>query len=177
MHVILIVAVLLVAVVLVLAATKPSTFRVERSTVVDAAPDLLFPLIDDFHRWPEWSPYEKLDPTMKRTLSGAASGQGAVYEWSGNNKAGAGRMEIIESSPPAKVAIKLDFIKPFEAHNAAEFTMRPQGGATLLTWQMHGPASFKSKLMQVFVNLDKLIGKDFETGLANLKARVEGKHA
>jgi hypothetical protein len=114
---------------------------------------------------------------MKRSYSGAASGRGAVYAWDGNKNVGSGRMEIIEASTPSKIVIKLDFLKPFEAHNTAEFTMLPHGDAsnatTNITWLMHGPASFMSKVMQVFMNMDKMIGKDFETGLANLKKATE----
>ncbi len=110
---------------------------------------------------------------MKRSYSGAASGKGAVYAWEGNKNVGSGRMEILDTSAPSKIVIKLDFLKPFEGHNTAEFTMLPQGDATSVTWLMHGPAPFMSKLMQVFMNLDTMIGKDFETGLANLKNLTE----
>ena len=110
---------------------------------------------------------------MKKIYSGAANGNGAVYEWEGNGKAGKGRMEIMESSPPGKVTIKLDFIKPFEGHNIAEFTMQPNGDSTEITWAMHGPSPFSMKIMHVFMNMDRMIGKDFEAGLANLKAIAE----
>jgi len=162
-----------IAVVLFLAATKPDSFSVERATSVTAPPDKIFPLIDDFHQWGSWSPYENKDPAMQRSYSGAASGKGAIYGWDGNSNIGSGRMEILDSSAPAKIVIKLDFFKPFEAHNTAEFTMLPQGDATHVNWRMHGPASFISKLMQVFMNLDHMIGKDFEIGLANLKRLAE----
>jgi hypothetical protein len=162
-----------IAVVLFLAATKPDSFSVERATSVTAPPDKIFPLIDDFHQWGSWSPYESKDPAMQRSYSGAASGKGAVYGWDGNSNIGSGRMEILDSSAPAKIVIKLDFFKPFEGHNTAEFTILPQGDATHVNWRMHGPASFISKLMQVFMNLDHMIGKDFEIGLANLKRLAE----
>jgi polyketide cyclase/dehydrase/lipid transport protein len=162
-----------IAVVLFLAATKPDSFSVERATSVTAPPDKIFPLIDDFHQWGSWSPYENKDPAMQRSYSGAASGKGAVYGWDGNSNIGSGRMEILDSSAPAKIVIKLDFFKPFEGHNTAEFTILPQGDATHVNWRMHGPASFISKLMQVFMNLDHMIGKDFEIGLANLKRLAE----
>jgi Polyketide cyclase / dehydrase and lipid transport len=162
-----------IAVVLFLAATKPDSFSVERATSVTAPPDKIFPLIDDFHQWRAWSPYENKDPAMQRSYSGAASGKGAVYGWDGNSNIGSGRMEILDSSAPAKIVIKLDFFKPFEGHNTAEFTILPQGDATHVNWRMHGPASFISKLMQVFMNLDHMIGKDFEIGLANLKRLAE----
>jgi uncharacterized protein YndB with AHSA1/START domain len=166
-----------IAVVLILAATKPNTFSVQRAATVKAAPEKIFSLINDFHQWGTWSPWEKKDPAMKRSFSGAASGKGAVYGWDGNKNVGSGRMEILDASLPSKIVIKLDFFKPFEGHNTAEFTMLPQGDATNVTtnvsWIMHGPASFMSKVMQVFMNMDKMIGKDFEAGLANLKGLTE----
>jgi uncharacterized protein YndB with AHSA1/START domain len=168
-----IVIVVLLAAVLGLAAMKPDTFRVQRAATIKAPPEKVFALINDFRQWGQWSPWEKLDPDLKRTFSGAASGKGAVYEWTGNNKVGAGRMEITEPVPPNKLVIKLDFIKPFEGHNIAEFTLEPQADSTQLTWAMHGPTPFVSKLMQVFVSMDALIGKDFEAGLANLKVAAE----
>ena len=164
-----------IAIVLILAAAKPDTFSVRRAATVRAPAEKIFPLINDFHRWGTWSPYENRDPAMKRSYSGPANGVGAVYGWDGNNNVGAGRMEILDASAPAKIVIKLDFFKPFEGHNTAEFTMLPQGDATNVTWVMHGPASFMSKLMQVFMNLDRMIGKDFETGLANLKRLTENQ--
>ena len=162
-----------IAVVLILAATKPDSFRVRRSLPIKAPPETLFALINDFHRWGTWSPWENKDPAMKRTFSGAPSGTGAVYAWDGNRNVGSGRMEILDSAAASKIVIKLDFFKPFEGHNTAEFTMLPQGDATTLTWLMHGPAPFMSKMMQVFMNLDRMIGKDFEVGLANLKKLTE----
>ena len=159
----------LAAIVLIYAATRPGTFRVERTARIAAPPEKIFPLINDFHRWGEWSPYEKLDPGMKRTFGGASAGKGATYAWEGNDKAGAGRMEILESAPSSKISIKLDFTKPFEARNMAEFTLQPQGGETQVTWAMHGPSPYVAKLMGIFFNMDQMIGKDFETGLANLK--------
>jgi uncharacterized protein YndB with AHSA1/START domain len=162
-----------IAVVLILAAIKPNTFSVRRATTVKAPPERLFPLINDFHQWVTWSPYENKDPAMKRSFSGAESGKGAVYGWEGNKNVGSGRMEILDTSVPTKIVIKLDFFTPFEGHNTAEFTMLPQGDGTNLTWVMHGPAVFISKVMQVFINLDHMIGKDFEAGLANLKRLTE----
>jgi uncharacterized protein YndB with AHSA1/START domain len=173
LKIIAIVVVVAIAAVLGLAATKPDTFRVQRAASIKAPPDKVFALINDFHQWSQWSPWEKLDPDMKRTFSGPASGKGAVYEWTGNSKVGAGRMEITEPTPSSKILIKLDFITPFEGHNIAEFTLEPQADATQLTWAMHGPTPFVSKVMQVFVSMDSLIGKDFEQGLANLKAAAE----
>jgi hypothetical protein len=169
--------VLAVVVVLVLAAREPDHFRVQRSASIAAPPDRIFPLIDDFHRWGTWSPYEHKDPDMKRTYSGAASGRGAVYEWAGNSSVGSGRMEIVESSAPSKVAIKLDFLKPFEGHNVATFTMEPAGGATNVTWVMDGPTPFVGKIMHVFINMDRMVGTDFEAGLTNLKTAAEHEPA
>ncbi|SDT42636.1 SRPBCC family protein [Bradyrhizobium canariense] len=166
-----------IAIVLILAAIKPETFSVERAISVKAPADKIFPLINDFHQWGSWSPYENKDPAMNRSYSGAASGKGAVYAWEGNSNVGSGRMEILDISVPSKILIKLDFFKPFEGHNTAEFIMLPQGDATNpttdLTWTMRGPAPFMSKVMQVFMNLDRMIGKDFEIGLANLKRLTE----
>jgi len=162
-----------IAVVLIFAATKPNTFSVQRATAIKAPPQKIFPLINDFHQWRSWSPYEHKDPAMKRSYSGAESGKGAVYAWDGNKNVGSGRMEILDTSVPSKILIKLDFFKPFEGHNTAEFTMLPQGDATLLTWTMHGPAVFMSKVMQVFMNLDHMIGKDFEVFFFNLTELTE----
>jgi hypothetical protein len=172
LKIILIVIVVLIAGVLVYAATRPDTFRVQRAATLNAPPGKIAPLISDFHNWGAWSPWEKLDPAMQRTFSGAPAGKGAVYEWSGNGKAGAGRMEILDASP-ARVSIKLDFLKPFEAHNLTDFTLEPQAGGTRVNWDLHGPMPYLSKLMCVFVSMDKMVGKDFEQGLANLKAAAE----
>ena len=162
-----------IAVVLILAAAKPDTFSVQRGIAMKAPPEKIFSLINDFHQWGKWSPWENRDPAMTRSFSGAESGQGAVYAWEGNKNVGSGRMEILDAATPSKIIIKLDFLKPFEAHNTAEFTMLPQGDATSVNWVMHGPAPFLSKMMQVFMNMDKMIGKDFEAGLANLKGLAE----
>jgi uncharacterized protein YndB with AHSA1/START domain len=165
-----------IAVVLVLAANKPDTFSVQRATTVKAPPEEIFLLIDDFRQWESWSPYEHKDPAMKRSYSGAESGKGAIYAWQGNRNVGSGRMEILDASAPSKIVIKLDFFTPFEGHNIAEFTMLPQGGSsrtTHVTWVMRGPAPLMSKLMQVFMNIDVMIGSDFEIGLANLKRLAE----
>ena len=162
-----------IAIVLVLAATKPNTFSVRRIATIKAPPERIFSLINDFHQWGAWSPYEHKDPAMNRSYSGAESGKGAVYAWDGNKNVGSGRMEILEADTPTKIRIKLDFLKPFEAHNTAEFTMQPHGGATNIVWAMTGPAPFMSKLMQVFMSFDKMIGKDFEAGLTGLKSLAE----
>jgi uncharacterized protein YndB with AHSA1/START domain len=175
--VLLVLIVVPLVIILGLAMTKPDTFRVQRSAGINAPPERIFPLISDFDRWTAWSPYEKLDPDLKRTRSGAPRGKGAVYEWEGNNKVGKGRMEIIDESPPNRVLIKLDFFKPFEAHNTAEFTLQPAGETTNVTWAMTGPNLFIGRVMSVFINMDRMVGKDFETGLANLKAIAESDTA
>ncbi|MBX9945394.1 MAG: SRPBCC family protein [Reyranella sp.] len=169
-----IIAVLVVG-VLIYAASKPDSFRVQRSASIKAPPDKIFALINDLRAWNAWSPYEKKDPAMKRTFSGASSGKGAIYEWDGNNQVGKGRMEITETTPPGKILIKLDFIKPFEGHNTAEFTMEPKGDDTVVTWAMYGPAAFMTKLIGIFMNMDAMIGNDFAAGLANLKVVAEKK--
>jgi carbon monoxide dehydrogenase subunit G len=165
--------VVLIATVLIYAATKPDTFRVQRTTSVKAPPEKIFPLINDFHNFGAWSPYEKKDPAMKRTLSGASNGKGAVYEWEGDHNVGKGRMEITDTSPPSRVTINLDFVKPFATHNIVEFTLEPQGDSTNVTWAMHGPSPYIAKVMHVFFDMDSMVGNDFETGLANLKAIAE----
>jgi uncharacterized protein YndB with AHSA1/START domain len=175
-EVIVIIAVILaiaIAFVLILAIGKPDTFRVTRAATIKASPETIFPLIADFHEWGKWSPWEGRDPAMKRAFSGAERGTGAVYAWDGNKNVGAGRMEITSATAPSTIVIKLDFIKPFEGHNVAEFTLSPQGGGTDVTWMMHGPALFLSKVMQVFMNMDRMIGRDFEAGLVNLKKVAE----
>ena len=165
--------VVVIAGILVFAATRPDSFSVQRTTTIHAPADKVFAMINDFHRWGEWSPWEKLDPEMKRTFTGPNAGPGTIYEWIGNSKVGAGRMEILKAVPASKVDIKLDFIKPFEGHNVAEFTLTPQGENTQVDWVMHGPAPFVTKLMGVFVSMDSMIGKDFEAGLANMKGAAE----
>jgi uncharacterized protein YndB with AHSA1/START domain len=168
-----IVLVIAIAVVLVLAATKPDTFRIERSATINAPADRIFAVLSDFRQWGGWSPWENKDPGMKRNFAGAERGKGAVYGWEGDRNVGTGRMEILQADTPSKLVIQLDFLKPFEAHNTAEFTMLPQGNATNVHWVMQGPSSFMAKLMHVFINMDKMVGKDFEQGLANLKNLTE----
>lgn len=164
-----------IAIILILASTKPATFSIQRSAVMQAPAETIFPLINNFHQWTKWSPWENRDPALKRSYSGAESGKGAIYAWEGNKNVGSGRMEILDASSPSKITIKLDFLKPFEAHNTAEFTFVPERDATTtnVIWVMRGPSSFMSKVMQVFMNFDKMIGKDFETGLTNLKTLTE----
>ncbi|MBV6324743.1 SRPBCC family protein [Duganella violaceipulchra] len=164
--------VVLVLIVLGLAAMQPDSFRVQRTIAIKAPPDKILPLISDFHNWTSWSPWEKLDPAMKRTYSGAPKDLGAVYAWEGDDKVGAGRMEITGQAP-AKVDIKLDFLKPFESHCQTEFALEPKGELTTVSWTMSGPSDFMTKLMGLVVSMDRMIGKDFETGLANMKAVAE----
>ena len=164
---------LLIAALLIYAATKPDSFRIERGATIKAPPEKIFALINDFHQWEAWSPWEKIDPALKRIYSGAANGVGAVYEWSGNKDIGQGRMEIVESVPSAKVMLKLDFVTPFEAHNKADFTLAQQGDETKVTQAMYGPSPYISKLMTIFFSMEKMVGKKYEEGLANLKAIAE----
>jgi len=155
------------------AALRPGVFRVERSVTVRAEPQAVLDLVMDFRSWSRWSPYEGLDPAMSRTYDGAPRGVGAIYGWSGNGKAGSGRMEVVEVTD-SRVAIKLDFLKPFEAHNLALFTLVPEADGYRLTWAMEGPAPFMTRLMGLVFNMDRMVGRDFETGLARLKALAEG---
>lgn len=162
-----------IAAVLVLAAMKPDTFRVARSIAINAPPERIFPLLNDLQNFRRWSPYEKLDPEMERTISKPASGVGASYAWDSKGKAGAGKMTIETSIPSSVVEMALDFVKPFKSSSTASFSLEPQGAQTRAAWEMTGPAPFVSKVMQVFFNMDKMIGKDFEQGLADLKAIAE----
>lgn len=164
---------ILIAVVLIYAATRPDTFRIERSTSIKASSEKIFPFINGFHPWEAWSPWEKIDPAVKRSYSGADSGKGAVYAWQGNKDIGQGRMEIIESTPSSNVVIKIDFSQPFEAHNMIEFTLERQGDTAKVTQAMYGPSPFMSKLMGLFFSMDKMVGQKFEEGLASLKAIAE----
>jgi uncharacterized protein YndB with AHSA1/START domain len=166
------VLVLLIAGVLIYASTKPDTFRMERSTIIKAPPEKISAYLSDFKQWAAWSPWDEKDPAMKRSFSGAASGKGAIYGWEGNNKVGTGSMEVLEVQPQ-KVSVKLDFLKPFEAHNTADFILEPQGDSTKVTWAMFGPANLMTKVVHVFMSMDKMVGPDFEAGLAKLKAAAE----
>jgi hypothetical protein len=158
--------------ILIFAAAKPATYHVQRSTTIAATPDRITPLVDDFHNWNEWSPWAKLDPNMRVTYSGSPAGQGAIYEWEGNSKVGKGRMEIL-AAEPTTTSIKLDFFSPFASHTETNFVLEPQGSATRVTWTMDGPNTFATKLMSVFSSMDKMIGKDFDTGLSQLKSAAE----
>lgn len=170
-----IVLVLLALIVGVLgyATTQPDSFRVQRTEKIDALPEVVYAQLIDFHKWEAWSPWEKLDPTMTRTYGGAESGVGATYAWEGNSDVGAGTMEIIGADPFSRVQVKLDFIEPFEGHNQTVFTLVPNGASTDVTWMMEGPSPYLTKVMTVFMSMDKMIGKDFESGLANLRSVSE----
>ena len=173
--VIIIFAVFFVAVgaVLAYAATKPDVFQVRRTIAIGAAPDKIFPYINDFKSWTAWSPYEKKDPTMQRSYGSATSGEGATYSWNGDKNVGSGSMEIVDAPSPSRITIKLDFTKPFEAHNMADFTLEPANGGTQVSWTMTGPTPFLGKILHVFIDMDKMVGRDFEAGLANLKTLAE----
>jgi hypothetical protein len=167
-----VVVAVLIAGVLVFAATKPDTFRVQRSASIKAPPEKIAAVLGDFHAWQAWSPWEKMDPAMKRSYSGAEKGKGAAYAWEGNGKVGQGRMEITDAAA-SRVALNLDFIKPFEAHNKVVFTLTPKGDATEVNWAMQGPVPYMAKIVHVFMDMDSMVGKDFEAGLANLKTITE----
>ena len=173
LKIILIVIVLAVVGLLVYAAMQPEDFRIERSTTVKAPPEQIYPLIADLRAWGPWSPWEKKDPAMKRTFSGPDSGVGAAYGWEGDKNVGTGKMTILEATPPGKVVIKLEFLKPIAATNTAEFTLQPDHGSTTITWSMTGKSNFLAKVMCVFMNMEKMVGPDFEAGLAGLKAIAE----
>lgn len=169
----LLVVVIIAAVMTGLALTQPATFRVERSALVEAPPEKVFGYLNDFHQWPAWSPWERLDPAMERGFSGAARGRGAIYTWRGNDDVGQGRMEIVDSMPPRAVAIRLDFVKPFESHNDVRFVLTPRPEGTMVTWTMSGDSPFIMKLLGVFSSVDAMAGPDFEQGLAQLKEAAE----
>jgi uncharacterized protein YndB with AHSA1/START domain len=164
--------VLILAIVLIMAAMKPATFRLERSTIIKAPPEKIFPFVNDFRQWRAWSPWENIDADLKRDYGGANAGVGATYAWEGK-KAGIGRMEITEARSPSRILIKLDFLKPFEAHNTADFSFTQQADGTRVDWAMYGANQFTGKVMSIFMNVDKMVGKDFEKGLAALKAAAE----
>jgi len=154
-------------------ATRPGTFHIERSTTVSAPAATIQAEIDDFHRWAAWSPWEGLDPAMKKTIEGPASGVGATYHWVGNDKVGEGRMTVTGLEPAAKVDVRLEFMKPWKATNQTAFLLAPEGEGTRVTWTMDGTNDFMGKAMGVFMNMDKMIGADFEKGLASLKSVAE----
>ena len=171
--IVVLVIVALVAVVLIVASRKPDHFRISRSVPIKAPADKVFALIDDFHAWRQWSPWEDRDPNMNRTYGPVTKGQGATYAWAGNNKIGEGRMEITECDAPYKQLVRLEFIKPMQVTNTAEFTLEPEADAVKVSWAMFGPSNTAHKVMSTLMDMDKMIGKDFEAGLTKLKALAE----
>ena len=172
------IALVLVLILVVLAgyvATRPADFRIVRSRTVAASPEVVHAYVNDFHKWPEWSPWEKLDPAMKRDLSGAPAGTGAVYRWSGNSDVGEGQMTITDSRPPQSVTIRLEFLKPFAATSTAQFDFAPSGSGTNVTWTMNGHNNFMAKAFSAVMDMDKMIGADFEKGLAGLDAATTAR--
>jgi len=159
--------------IMAVAAFRPSTIQIQRSRNIRAPAERVFTLINDFHNWPLWAPQDREDPTLKRTFSGPEAGLGATSEWSGSGSSGKGRMSIVESEAPKRVAIAVDFVKPFEAHNKNEFTLEPSGASTRVTWKMHGTNAYFMRVMGLFVNMDKLMGEHFEHGLENLQKECE----
>ena len=162
-----------VAAILILAATKPDRFRIERSVTIQASAERIFPLINDFHNWSQWAPQDREDPSIKRTYSGPASGVGAASEWTSSGRAGSGKMSITESVPASRVVIDVHFVKPFAVHNVNVFTLGPEGTATKVTWSMEGTNLYFMKLMSVFSSMDRMMGGHFESGLRDLKAAAE----
>jgi hypothetical protein len=170
---ILIVLAVFVVVFVVIVALQPAEFRVVRSATISAPAQVVFAQVNDFHNWNAWSPWAKLDPAMKQTYEGAPAGIGAVYTWAGNKEVGEGRMTIIESRPSDLIRIKLEFFKPFAGTSITEFTFKPEGNQTAVTWSMSGKNNFMAKAFHLFMNMDKMIGDDFDKGLANLKSVAE----
>ena len=164
---------LLVAAVLLFAATKPGTFHIQRSIAIQAPPQKIFALINNLHNWPLWEPQDKTEASMKRSFSGLDSGPGAISDWSGAGSTGAGRMIITESVPPQRVIVQVDWQKPFAARNLNQFTLEPDSTSTRVTWSMQGPNLYIMKLMSVFTDMDRMMGEHFETGLSNLKSVAE----
>jgi len=167
----------IVVVFVVIVATRPSEYRVARTATVSAPATAVFAQVNDFHNWQAWSPWATLDPAMKQTYEGPPARTGAIYTWAGNQKVGEGRMTLIESRPSDLIRIKLDFLKPFAATSTAEFTFRPEGSQTVVTWGMTGERNFMAKAVHLFMNMDKMIGDNFETGLARMKAITETSQA
>jgi uncharacterized protein YndB with AHSA1/START domain len=172
---ILLAIVVVIAAVLIYAATKPSTFHIQRSVTIDAPANHVFPLINDLHNWPTWEPDDRKDPSMTQSFSGAPSGLGAIRDWDAKSNAGKGRMTIVESVPDQKVRVAVDWQRPFKVVNVNEFVLIPAGNGTQVTWSMEGPNIYMLKLMSVFTNMDKMMGKHFEDGLAGLKSAAEKK--
>jgi hypothetical protein len=175
-YILIAVAVSIAGLVLVV-ARQPTDFRISRSATIPAPASILFEEVNDFHKWEAWSPWAKLDPHAKNTFEGAPSGAGAIFRWVGNNQVGQGGMTIMESKPSQLIRIKLEFLKPFQATHSAEFTFKPSGDQTLVTWSMSGKNSFASKAFVLLMNCDKMIGSQFEKGLENLGSVVESEMA
>jgi len=171
-YILLAVVVAVIGIIALIASTKPNEYTIQRQCAIAAPPAKIFPYMDDLHKFMEWSPWAKLDPTMKLTYGSPASGSGASFSWEGNGKAGAGKMTITESRPNDLVRCRLDFYKPWSCTNTQEFTLKAEGSETIVTWSMTGKAPFFFKMIMVFVSCDKMMGKDFENGLAHLKALV-----
>jgi hypothetical protein len=169
-----VVIVLIIAIFCVVVAMQPAHYQVERSATINAPAPVVFAQVNDFHKWESWSPWEKIDPNMKKAFSGSASGNGAVYNWVGNDQVGEGRMTITDSRPSDLIKIKLEFIKPFAATNATDFTFTPQGNQTNVKWTMAGDNNFIGKAFCLFMDMDKMVGGDFEKGLAQMKTVAEG---
>jgi len=174
---ILIVVAVIVVVFLVVVAMQPADYRVERHASISAPPETVFPQVNDFHKWEAWSPWAKLDPAAKNIFEGPPAGTGAIFAWAGNSKVGEGKMTITESHPNDLVRIKLEFIKPFPSVCTTEFSFKPEGSQTAVTWTMAGQNNFMAKAFCLFMNMDKMVGGDFERGLAQMKtvAEAEGK--
>jgi hypothetical protein len=170
---ILLILALIVVVLVAVVARRPSEFRIERTTVIAAPASAVFAQVNDFHRWGAWNPWGKLDPDMKQTYEGARSGVGAAYTWTGNRHVGEGRMTITESRPNELIRVRLEFLKPFANTATAEFTLRPQGSDTAVTWSMTGTNNFMAKAFHLVMNMDRMIGGQFDKGLADMKAAVE----
>lgn len=163
----------IVVLFVIVVATRPGEFRYERSTVINAPPAVVYPLIADFHRWQGWSPWDKIDPSQKTTFEGPASGVGAKYGWSGNDEVGEGKMTITDTKANESVKIKLEFIRPFAAVNDTEFALKPEGAGTKVSWVMTGKHDFMSKAFCLFVDMEKMLGADFDKGLAQMKTLAE----
>jgi len=172
---VLVALVVIVVVLVIVIAIQPSEFRVSRTTSVAAPAPVVFAQVNDFHKWPAWSPWARIDPAMKQSYGGASSGAGAVYAWAGNHEVGEGRMTIVESRPSDLIRIKLEFFKPFAGVSTAEFTFKPEGQQTVVTWSMTGRTTFVTKAVHLFLNVDKMIGDNFESGLARIKSLAEAE--
>jgi hypothetical protein len=167
------IAAVVVVAAMVYLGTRPERFRIERSALISAPAEVVFPLINDFHQWARWSPWEKLDPKMEKTFGGPTAQPGSTYAWSGNSKAGSGRITLMESKPGELVSIKLEFFKPLPATNQGSFTLAPSGGATRVTWSMEGKNTLMGKVMSPF--MDGIVGKEFERGLASMDTEAQAE--